>query len=135
MSLLANATDVSSTSDELAAAAFDWSTEYATSRSRANFLRAFDLDHDAVVLEVGGGSGPIARYLGETCAAVDMVEPVRSRAEGAALRNRALPNVRIFQGMLTDVPRDPTYDIVVVCGVLEYVGAGAADRGVYVEFL
>jgi precorrin-6B methylase 2 len=135
LSILTEASDLASASDELAAAATDWATEYATSRSRANFLRALELPADAVVLEVGGGNGAISRYLGETCAVVDMVEPVQSRAQAAVARTRDLPNVRVFQGVLNDIPQEPTYDIVVVCGVLEYIGAGSKSTVPYTDFL
>ena len=37
--------------------------------------------------------------------------------------------------MLDDVPAEPTYDLVVVCGVLEYVGAGSKNKAPYEEFL
>jgi SAM-dependent methyltransferase len=129
------ATDLSSTSDELAAQATSWAERYHLATSRANLLRPFALRDDAVVLEVGAGCGAISRYLGERCGLVDALEPVLSRARAARARTRDLPNVEVFVGSLDDLPPVPSYDLVVVVGVLEYVGEGAADLGPQHSFL
>ena len=128
-------TDRSSTSDELHWAATDWPTTYSLSRSRPNILRGLDIPATAKVLEIGCGCGPLTRYLGETCARVDAVEPVEARAAVARARTADLPSVEVFVGTVEDIPADPIYDVVVVVGVLEYVGSGSADASPYVEFL
>lgn len=124
-----------SLSDELFATATNWPEQYHLSPSRANVLRALDLPADATVLEIGAGCGAITRYLGETCAVVDAIEPTLARARVAAARTAELPGVAVFNGEISDVPQVPTYDLVVVVGVLEYVGGGAAAVAPYVEFL
>lgn len=129
------ATDLSSMSEELASRATDWGTEYSLDPSRANILRGLDLRPDMRVLEIGCGNGPITRYLGETCAVVDSVEPMPARARVARLRTRDLPHVEVCVGTLDDVPAEPVYDLVVVIGVLEYVGGGTADPEPYLRFL
>ena len=48
---------------------------------------------------------------------------------------RDLSNVEVFVGSLDDVPAEPVYDLVVVVGVLEYVGEGSADLGPQRAFL
>jgi SAM-dependent methyltransferase len=125
--LIRGAADLSSTSDELAAQATSWAERYHLATSRANLLRPFELQDDAVVLEVGAGCGAITRYLGERCGSVDALEPVLSRARAARARVRDLSNVEVFVGSLDDLPPVPSYDLVVVVGVLEYVGEGSAD--------
>jgi SAM-dependent methyltransferase len=94
---VASATDRSSSSDELEWAATDWPTKYSLSRSRANILRALDIPHDARVLEVGCGCGPLTRYLGERCSLVDGVEPSPTRASVAQQRTADLasPDVSV----------------------------------------
>ena len=87
------------------------------------------------MLEIGAGCGAITRYLGERCATVDGLEPVPGRAAAARARTRDLPGVEILVGEIDDVPAEPTYDVVVVIGVLEYVGAGTAWPRPYLEFL
>lgn len=133
--IVARAQDLSSTSQQLADEAYDWATEYSLTPVRANLLRSLELPSDARVLEIGAGCGPITRYLGESCALVDSVEPMAARARVARLRTRDLTNVAIHVGLLEDVPLEPTYDLVVVVGVLEYVANGSADPAPYLDFL
>ena len=129
------ARDLSSLSDELEQAATTWPERYHLSKSRANVLRPFTLSHARMVLEVGAGCGAITRYLGETCEVVDAVEPVPERARVARARTRDLDNVEVFVGGIADVPSVAAYDLVVVVGVLEYVGEGSASPHPYVQFL
>jgi SAM-dependent methyltransferase len=122
-------------SDQLAAQATSWPERYHLATSRANLFRPFALPHDAAVLEIGAGCGAITRYLGECCGRVDALEPVHSRARAARARARDLNNVEVFVGSLDDVPAEPIYDLVVVVGVLEYVGEGSAELGPQRTFL
>jgi SAM-dependent methyltransferase len=133
--LIREAADLSSMSDELAAQATSWAERYHLTTSRANLLRPFALPEDAVVLEIGAGCGAITRYLGERCGWVDALEPVLSRARAARARVRDLSNVEVFVGSIEDLPSGPGYDLVVVVGVLEYVGEGTADLGPQHTFL
>jgi SAM-dependent methyltransferase len=135
LEIVSGASDLSSSSQELANAASDWGTTYSLVPSRANVLRALDLPANARVLEIGCGCGPITRYLGERCSVVDSVEPMPARAAVARSRTRDLQTVEVFVGTLEDVPSVPAYDVVVVVGVLEYVGRGALDPAPYLDFL
>jgi Methyltransferase domain len=133
--LITDATDLSSTSDELIRHADDWAQTYHLHPARANIVRSLELPKSARVLEIGAGCGAITRYLGESCASVDALEPVPVRAAAARARTRDLDNVEVFVGELADVPAEAVYDVIVVIGVLEYVGAGTADRTPYLNFL
>ncbi|NQX29543.1 methyltransferase domain-containing protein [Microbacteriaceae bacterium VKM Ac-2854] len=133
--LVSSATDISSTSDEMLANAVDWPQIYHVDPARANVLRALDLPADAVALEIGSGCGAITRYLGETVAHVDAIEPVLDRARVGRLRTRDLENVEVYVGQVQDLPDEERYDLVVVVGVLEYVGGGSADPAAYLDFL
>lgn len=124
-----------SLSDELFATATNWPEQYHLSPSRANVIRALDLPPEAAVLEIGCGCGAITRYLGEACATVDALEPTFARARVAAARTAELPGVTVINAEVDDLPQEPAYDLVVVVGVLEYVGNGGADEAPYVEFL
>jgi SAM-dependent methyltransferase len=135
LDLVRQTEDVSSDSTDILELASGWVEEYHTHPARANVLRAFDIPADARVLEIGAGCGPITRYLGETAAVVDSVEPVLPRARVARERTRDLPNVQVFAGNFEDVPDEPAYDVVVIVGVLEYVASGAADEAPYLAFL
>lgn len=133
--LIREATDRSSTSEELIAKASGWAQRYHLDPTRTNIMRALELPADARVLEIGAGCGAVTRYLGERCALVDAIEPVPSRAASAAARTDGLDSVAVFVGEIDDVPAEPAYDLVVVIGVLEYVGHGSADRAPYLAFL
>ncbi|CCG04985.1 class I SAM-dependent methyltransferase [Blastococcus saxobsidens] len=135
LDIVSAAEDLSSSSQELASAATDWATTYSLVPTRANVIRALDLPPDAKVLEIGCGCGPITRYLGETVAVVDSVEPMPARAAVARARTRDLPGVEVYVGTLDDVPAEPAYDAVLVIGVLEYVAGGALDPEPYLAFL
>jgi 2-polyprenyl-3-methyl-5-hydroxy-6-metoxy-1,4-benzoquinol methylase len=127
--------DVSSSSTDLVLQARDWAERYHTDPARSNVMRPFAISPDARVLEIGAGCGAVTRYLGEVAGLVDAVEPVAARARVARARTRDLPNVEVFVGMTDDVPADPVYDLVVVVGVLEYVGGGSESREPYLRFL
>ncbi|MBG6106761.1 SAM-dependent methyltransferase [Frigoribacterium sp. CG_9.8] len=77
----------------------------------------------------------MTRYLGEVGATVDALEPMPARALAARERTRDLPGVEVLVGELADLPEEPSYDVVVVVGVLEYVGLGTDDPAPYVDFL
>ena len=129
------ATDRSASSDEMIRAAVGWPQRYHFYPARSNIVRGLDLPPDARVLEIGAGCGAVTRYLGESCALVDALEPVQARAEVARARCADLPGVDVSVGLLDDVPAVAAYDVVVVIGVLEYVGAGTPDLTPYRTFL
>ncbi|MEU0880012.1 class I SAM-dependent methyltransferase [Lentzea sp. NPDC005914] len=130
--IVAEAGDRGSLSDELHhAAGENWAERYHLDRGRVNVLRALDLPAGAVALEIGSGCGAITRYLGENLALVDSVEPVAARAAVGAQRVADLDNVRVFVGVVDDVPDEQAYDLVFVIGVLEYV----QDRPAFLESL
>ena len=133
--ILKDANDLSSTSDELATQATSWAERYHLSTARSNLLRPFALPEHTVALEIGAGCGAVTRLLGERCATVDALEPVFARARAARLRTRDQEGVEVFVGSVTDLPVEPVYDLVVVVGVLEYVGNGSMDLVPQREFL
>jgi len=133
--LISATQDLGSGTDALMTQARNWPERYHLSPDRANVLRPLALPPGAKVLEIGSGCGAITRYLGESCAYVDALEPVFARARVARARTRDLPGVEVFVGELFDLPPGPTYDVIVVIGVLEYVGAGRADFEPYRRFL
>jgi len=135
LEIVRGAKDITSDSTEMLDVAEGWGERYHTHPARANILRSLDISPDARVLEIGAGCGPITRYLGETASLVDSVEPVLARARVGRERTRDLHNVEVFAGNVEDIPREAAYDLVVIVGVLEYVGAGDPDPGPYLAFL
>ncbi len=99
----------------------DWSSEYHLSPTRANLLRALELESMDQVLELGCGCGSMTRYLGEQTMSVDAVEGSPVRAELAGLRCRDLENVQIVCANFNELQLpDKQYDAVFLIGVLEY---------------
>jgi precorrin-6B methylase 2 len=135
LSIVENATDISVMSDELEAAASSWPEFYHLTKSRANVLRGLTIRPTHRILEIGAGCGPVTRYLGECGAEVDAVEPMPQRAVVARARTRDLDNVQVFVGLLEDIPSEPAYDLVIINGVLEYVGGGSTEDEPYLAFL
>lgn len=118
LTLLADASDLSSSSDELAALCTGWFDQYHISSGRSNVLRAIDLPPTAAVLELGPGGGATTRYLGETCVSVDAFEPDRGLAAVAAARCADLTSVTVRDGWIDEVDRAEAYDVVVALDVL-----------------
>jgi SAM-dependent methyltransferase len=135
LDIVEGAADLSSTSDELAGSAQTWPERYHLSHDRANVLRPMRWQPGFKVLEIGAECGAVTRYLGEVCDLVDAVEPVSARARVARARTRDLPGVEVFVGDLFDIPDQKAYDIIVLVGVLEYVGAGSPELAPYQKFL
>lgn len=135
LEILQASSDLSSTSAEMCDRAENWAERYHTHPSRGNVIRAFDIPAGSSILEIGAGCGGVTRYLGEVGAIVDALEPMPARALAARERTRDLPGVEVLVGELDDLPQEASYDLVVVVGVLEYVGLGTEDPTPYVSFL
>ena len=133
--ILDAATDRSDGSDELARRMVDWPTTYHLSPSRAHLLRPFAIGPGCRVLEVGAGTGPITRSLGERGASVVALEGELLRAESIALRCSDLANVEVVCGALDDFDDPDGFDLVVIVGVLEYAGGDSPGSGAQLDFL
>jgi SAM-dependent methyltransferase/septal ring factor EnvC (AmiA/AmiB activator) len=134
-SILAEASDRSSLSDELAAKIDDWPTRYHLSRQRANLVRPLRLEPSLRILEIGAGTGAISRYLGESGANVTALEGSLERARAAALRCEDLGNVEVVCGALEAFEDSEGFDLVCLVGVLEYAGCGKGETAGPKSFL
>jgi SAM-dependent methyltransferase len=121
---LSVAADRSTASDELAAQIVDWPTRYHFSRLRANLLRPFAIGPGLRVLDVGAGSGTLARYVGEQGASVLALEGTLPRARAAAARCAGLSNVEVACGALASLREPSGFDLVLCVGVYEHVARG-----------
>ena len=122
--VLRQAADRSTASDELAAQITDWPTRYHFSRLRANLLRPFSLGPGLRVLDVGAGTGTLARHLGECGAEVLALEGTLPRARAAAARCAGLPNVEVACGDVSALQDPAGFDLVLCIGVYEHVARG-----------
>jgi len=129
-SILRAARDRSSASDELAVAIEDWPTKYHFSRLRPKILGPLRIERGMRVLDLGGGTGPVSRKLGELGAEVLLLDGSAERARCAAVRCEDLRNVSVAVGTTFDLDdASEGFDVVLVVGVLEYAqsSAGGAE--------
>lgn len=127
--------DRSAASDELAAHVRDWPSRYHLSRMRANLLRPLNLRGGMRVLDIGAGTGALARYLGEVGCEVVALEGNPDRARAAALRCDGLDNVSVVNESLGAYADPDGFDLVLVCGVLEYAADALGGGGGAESFL
>lgn len=125
LEVLESVSDRSSTSDELARHIADWPTRYHFSRARGHLLRPLALRPGMRVLDVGAGTGAVARALGERGARVVALEGSLERARAAAVRCGDLDTVEVVCGSLEAYADDGSFDLVCFVGVLEYAGSDA----------
>ncbi len=134
LGIVGGAQDRSSTSDELAKGISDWTTRYHLSRLRGNIVGSVAFPSGARVIDVGAGTGTIARSLGERGLEVVALEGSFDRARVAAVRCADLPSVTVVHGTVGEYEAPGEFDAVVVIGVLEYSGSfsgGAAGPGAF----
>ncbi len=106
--------------------------------SVANFLKSLDLpiDGNSFVLDAGSGTGIVtlgfqtAGFRPKKTVALDLSFNLLevSRDEFAKDKAADAPNIAPVQGNILDMPfADETFDLVLTCGVLEYV---PLDKGI-----
>lgn len=117
-SIIVDADDVSSWSDQLAARSTGWPASYFVSPARANVLRGLPLPLGGLTLEIGSRAGALTRYLGEESALVDALEPDPEMAGLTAVRCADLATVAVFSAWLDAVPATPAYDLIVAVDVM-----------------
>ena len=132
LELMKNAEDRSIGSDELAAGIHDWPSMYHLSRARANLLMPFNISENHRVLDVGCGTGALTRQFAEWGSDVTGLEGSFDRSLVACERVREFENAEVVNGSLEEYAREShedEFDVILLCGVLEYSGAifGGSD--------
>lgn len=114
LSVLEQARDLSSRSDELAARVNGPRTRSHFTRSRANILAPLAISGGMRVLEIGCASSAISRALAERGADVVALASTPSRAHLVRSRCRDLTNVETRVGGPSDLDPDDAFDLVVM---------------------
>jgi ubiquinone/menaquinone biosynthesis C-methylase UbiE len=92
---------------------------------RASWAPLLGLDDRSVVLDIGAGYGAITHSLSRSVAEVYSVEAIPERIEfiQERLRQEGIANVSLIQASATALPLlDKGFDLIVINGVLEWVG-------------
>ena len=98
---------------------------------RTAWLTLLGLGSDAVALDVGCGHGAITESLARTVGWVYALEAIPERLEFTRVRlqQEAIRNVSLVQASALDPPfPDKFFDLIVVNGVLEWVGEWGPER-------
>jgi ubiquinone/menaquinone biosynthesis C-methylase UbiE len=94
-------------------------------QQRASWLPLLGLNKNAVALDIGSGYGAITHAMANMTGEVYSLEAIPERIEFTRIRlsQEGLNNVRLIQGSATQLPlQENLFDLVVVNGVLEWVG-------------
>jgi SAM-dependent methyltransferase len=92
---------------------------------RAAWLPLLALDERSVALDIGCGYGAITHSIARVAGEVYAIEPVPERIEFTQerLRQEGIRNVHLIQASATALPLlENSFDLVVVNGILEWVG-------------
>jgi ubiquinone/menaquinone biosynthesis C-methylase UbiE len=108
---------------------------------RTSWVSLLGLKPDAVALDIGSGYGAITHALSQQVGEVYSLEAVPERVEFTRVRlaQEGISNVRLVQGSALDLPlMDESFDLIVVNGILEWVGEWQTEgdpRAVQLGFL
>jgi SAM-dependent methyltransferase len=119
LGLLREAKDVSSGSIIGADSHSSWPIRYHLSPERANLVRHLDFS-GLDLLEIGGGTGAVSRFLSEEARSLHVIEGTQRRFDCVCERLRDLDNWSGQAANIQDVSPVAEYDVVLLLGVLEY---------------
>ena len=115
--------------------------EYISDLNRASWIPLLPIKPDSTVLDVGSGLGGLTHALALHFRKVVSIEPVKERIRFTRTRlaQEDLKNVDLIQTSLDAIPFfDKTFDLIVLNGILEWVGEwrrGASPRMEQIEVL
>ncbi len=107
-----------------------WPERAHLSPQRHHLLDWYPFEGHARLLEVGAGCGAMTGLFARRVAHVVALDTSAKRATILAHRHRRLANVQVLVGDLAGLAaQQPTFDYIVLIGVLEYAGRYVTDEG------
>jgi len=113
----------------------DWKVFFRLSQLRTGLISWYDFGADSSVLEIGAGFGTLTEVLCRRCGHVTATERSLFRAKCMERRLAEYENLDIYVGDIGELVFDRKFDCVLVIGLLERMGRGAADRESYAAYL
>lgn len=105
------------------------------SELRCGLISWYDFKENAEVLEIGAGFGALTGLLCEKCAHVTATERSAFRAQKIAERYEDVNNLDVYAGDVMDMTLPHQFDYILLVGILEVIGKGTADLGVYIDYV
>lgn len=112
-----------------------------TDWQRGSWLPLIPLPSDAIALDIGSGNGALTHVVARAASTVYSLEAVPQRIAFTRVRleQEGIANVRLVQASALQLPfGDEMFDLIVVNGILEWVGAWVDQgdpREIQIEFL
>jgi len=129
LNILQHCEDLSIGSEEVEKKITDWSSRYYLSSKRVDILRPFTQHlRRKKILEIGGRSGTVTRFLGELECYVLSFEENADWIKVERERCRDLQNIKLVNDRIENCAADERFDFVILLETAELHNLGAADR-------
>ena len=106
------------TYDDVLEKEYRWKVFYHFSEMRTSILNWYNFDHNASILEVGGGFGAITGMLCNRVKSVAVVEKSILKAEAIGMRYRNRDNLLVYAGNIEEIDFPNRFDYVIMDGAI-----------------
>lgn len=108
---------------------------YQLSSLRTGLLSWYPFRHEAKVLEIGAGFGPLTGILCNRCSKVVATEKNIVRAKALKNRWERYYNLTVIAGDLDDIVFKEKYGYIILTGILERIAKGSSNMNDYAAYV